>query len=108
MLSTRHPVTLASLGPASTFYCEWECSYAASLQQAHGTGTGLLAPNMGTPQGPCKVQAVHKVVADGEFTIWKEAAAIMCGSMSHCSTKSFYLHISFLHVGKASIMKLCS
>lgn len=41
------------------------------------------------------------------YIIWKEAAAIMCGSMSHCSTKSFYLHISFLHMEKANIMKLC-
>lgn len=63
---------------------------------------------MDTTQDPCKAQTVHREVTDGEFAIWKKAAAaIVCGSTSHCSTKSFYLHISFLHVGKANITKLC-
>jgi len=47
MLGTRQPVTPASLGPASTFCCEQERNYTASLSEAHGTVTGLLAPQHG-------------------------------------------------------------
>lgn len=86
-------VTPAPLGPAGPFCCGKECSYTAPLWQVHSTAMRLLAPSTApTPQGPCKEQAIHKAVADGKFTIWKEAAAITCASMSHCTTKSLFTY----------------
>lgn len=81
-------VTPAPLGTATPSYCEEE--------EVHSIAIQLLAPSTApTPQSSCKEQAIHKTAVDGEFTIWKEAAAIMCGSMSHYTTKSLFSYFLF-------------